>query len=72
MKKGDIYYINDGLYGICKAQIIRINGNIITIRLLEHKCGYAVPSHRLMTEEEMLVKYGSQKKTPIASAPYLH
>ena len=72
MKKGDIVYINDNRYGLSKAQIIKCNGNIYTIRLLDHKCGYGVPGHRLMTEDEVIAKYGPLKSTPAASAPYLH
>ena len=71
-KKGDIVYIHDNRYGLSKAQIIKCNGNIVTIRLVEHKSGYAVPSHRLMTEDEMLAKYGNQNQTRPLSPPYLH
>lgn len=72
MQKGDIVYIHDNRYGISKAQILKVNGNIYTIRLLDHKSGYAVPGHRLMTEDEIITKYGSLKITPAARAPYLH
>lgn len=72
MQKGDIVYIHDNRYGISKAQILKVNGNIYTIRLLDHKSGYAVPAHRLMTESEMINRYGEQKPIRPASAPYLH
>lgn len=72
MKKGDIVYIHDNRYGLSKAQIIKCSGNIFSIRLLDHKCGYAVPGHRLMTEDEVITKYGSHKITRGTSAPYLH
>lgn len=72
MKKGDIVYIHDNRYGLSKAQIIKCSGNIYTIRLLDHKSGYAVPAHRLMTEAEMIAQYGEQKPYKPTSAPYLH
>ncbi len=72
MKKGDIVYIHDNRYGLSKAQIIKCSGNIFTIRLLDHKCGYSVPGHRLMTESEMIAKYGEQKHSRPVRPPYLH
>lgn len=72
MKKGDITYIHDNRYGLSKAQIIKSNGNIYTIRLLNHKCGYSVPSHRLITESDYNAMYGSLNPSHMVNAPYLH
>lgn len=52
INQGDYRYIFDNRYGYCKVKILKCSGNFYTIKLLEHDCGYRVPSNRLLTEDE--------------------
>lgn len=56
-KLGDTPYIYDNTRGWVQVRIIRISGNYYTIRHLDKSCGYRVPSHRLIAEQEYQDKY---------------
>lgn len=68
---GDIVYVDDSRYGWLPACVIRRSGSYYHIRLLDRKCGFGVPEHRLISEADYLALPKKDDAAP-PRAPFLH